>query len=128
MRFLLDTQSFLWAVDTPARLSQRARRQIQSEANEIFVSAVTAWEIAIKSQRGDLQLPDEPQRYVPEQMAANSFAALPVLIRHALKVVELPLIHKDPFDRLLAAQAAAEDLTLITADAELRKYPVRTLW
>ena len=94
MRLILDTQSFLWAIDKPERLSQRARREIQNEANEILVSAVTAWEVAIKWQLGDLQLPDEPRRYVPEQMAANAFAPLPVLIRHALKVAELPMIHK----------------------------------
>jgi PIN domain nuclease of toxin-antitoxin system len=85
-------------------------------------------EIAIKYELGDLQLPDEPQRFVPEQIAANSFAPLPVVIPHALKVVELPRIHRDPFDRLLAAQALVEDLALVTSDADLRKYPIQTLW
>lgn len=92
------------------------------------MSAVSAWEIAIKCELGDLQLPDDPQRFVPEQIVANSFAPLPVLIRHALKVVELPPIHRDPFDRLLAAQASVEDLALVTADAKIRRYPITTIW
>lgn len=128
MRVLLDTQSFLWAIDTPERLSARARGAIQDDANEVLVSAASAWEIAIKSRLGRIQLADEPQRFVPEQMAANSFTALAVLVRHALQVAGLPLIHKDPFDRLLVAQALVEDLALVTSDAKLRKYPVKTIW
>lgn len=89
---------------------------------------MSAWEIAIKYELGDLQLPDQPQRFVPEQIAANSFAPLPVLIPHALKVAELPRIHKDPFDRLLVAQASVEDLALVTADAQIRRYDVATIW
>ncbi len=128
MRLLLDTQAFLWAIEAPERLSARARKEIKSDANEILVSAASAWEIAIKTSLGDLVLPDDPQRFVPEQMAANSFIPLPVLMRHALKVADLPKIHKDPFDRLLVAQASVEDLGLVTADPHVRKYPVDTIW
>lgn len=128
MRLLLDTQSFLWAVDAPPKLSERARNAIRSDRNEVLVSAVTAWEIAIKSQLGDLRLPQQPARFVPEQMAANSFAPLAVLIDHALKVADLPPIHRDPFDRLLVAQAMTEGLTLVTADRQLSRYDVQTLW
>lgn len=90
MRLLLDTQSFLSAIDTPERLSKRARVALDDHSNEILVSAVTAWEIAIKSSIGHLQLPDEPQRFVPEQMALNSFTPLAIIVRHALKTAELP--------------------------------------
>ena len=128
MRLLLDTQAFLWAVSDPDRLRARARRQIESPSNDVFVSAATAWEIAIKSRLGRLTLPDDPQRFVPDQMAENSFAPLPVLMSHALKVLDLPEHHRDPFDRLLIAQAIVEDLVLVTADAQLRRYPIRIVW
>jgi PIN domain nuclease of toxin-antitoxin system len=128
VRLLVDTHPFLWAIASPERLSARARRAIEDDANEILVSAASAWEIAIKFSLGRLQLPDDPQRFIPEQLAANSFTALAVLLRHALQVADLPMIHKDPFDRLLVAQAVIEDLALVTSDAQLRKYPVKTIW
>ena len=128
MRLLLDTQTFLWAVGAPERLSSRARRAIQLESNEIIVSAASAWEIAIKVGLGRLDLPDGPQRFVPDQMAANAFEPLAIQLRHALQVAELPDIHRDPFDRLLVAQASVEGLVLVTADRQLRKYPIETLW
>jgi PIN domain nuclease of toxin-antitoxin system len=128
VKVLLDTQAFLWAVDEPSALSARAKREIQAADNQIFVSAATAWEIAIKFQLGDLGLPQEPQLFVPEQLASNAFAPLPVLIPHALKVAELPAIHRDPFDRLIVAQALIEDMVLVTSDAQIRRYPVRTIW
>lgn len=128
MRLLLDTHPFLWAIASPERLSARARREIEDDANEILVSATSAWEIAIKFRLGRLQLPDEPQRFVPEQMAANSFTALAVLLRHALQVANLPMIHTDPFDRLLVAQASVEDVALVTSDAQIRRYPIDTIW
>jgi len=128
VRLLLDTQTFLWAVGAPERLSSRARRTIQLASNEILVSAASAWEIAIKVGLGRLELPDRPQRFVPDQMAANAFEPLAIQVRHALQVAELPDIHRDPFDRLLVAQASVEGLVLVTADRQLRKYPIETLW
>lgn len=92
------------------------------------MSAVTAWEIAIKSALGRLTLAEDPQRFIPEQMTQNAFEPLPVQIRHALKVVDLPNIHRDPFDRLLVAQALIEDLALVSGDAQLGHYPVRVIW
>lgn len=115
-------------MEAPEKLSARARREIQESANEILVSAASAWEIAIKYELGDLELPKEPQLFVPEQIAANSFAPLPVLVPHALKVADLPRIHRDPFDRLIVAQAFVEELALVTSDAQVRRYPVRTIW
>lgn len=128
MRLLLDTQAFLWSISAPERLGVRARRAIQSGRNEVFVSAVSAWEIAIKSALGRLTLAEDPQRLIPDQMTQNAFEPLPVQIRHALKVVDLPNIHKDPFDRLLVAQALIEELALVSGDAQLGRYPVRVIW
>lgn len=101
---------------------------MQDEVNEVYVSAATAWEIAIKARTGKIGVVGDPQRFVPEQIAANSFSPLPVSIRHALKVADLPMIHRDPFDRLLVAQASVDDLGLVTADPQVRKYPVDTIW
>lgn len=128
MKLLLDTQAFLWSISAPERLGAHARRAIQSGRNEVFVSAVSAWEIAIKSALGRLTLAEDPQRFIPEQMTQNAFEPLPVLIRHALKVLDLPDIHRDPFDRLLVAQALIEELALVSGDAQLGRYPVRVIW
>lgn len=128
MRLLLDTQAFIWAIAAPERLSERARLAMHDEVNEVFVSAATAWEIAIKARTGRIGVAGDPQFFVPEQMKANGFSPLPVTISHALKVGDLPMIHKDPFDRLLVAQASVEDLGLVTADPQVRKYPVDTIW
>ncbi len=128
MRLLLDTQAFLWAIAEPERLSARARRAIEDGTNEVFVSAATAWELAIKTHLGRLRLAENIEGFVPEQMAKNSFQPLPVQIRHALKVGTLRDVHRDPFDRLLVAQASIEDLLLVTADRRLRDYAVKVVW
>lgn len=128
MRLLLDTQAFIWVVSAPERLSQRARKAIRDPINEVHVSAATAWEIAIKVRTGKVAIAGDLQRFVPDEMAANSFSALPVTIEHALRVAALPMIHRDPFDRLLVAQAAVEELALVTSDGQVRRYPVRTIW
>jgi PIN domain nuclease of toxin-antitoxin system len=128
VRILLDTHPFLWSLTSPERLSARAARAIRDEANEVLVSAATAWEIAVKFRLGRLRLPDDPQRFVPDQIAANSFTPIAVMVRHALKVSDLPDIHRDPFDRLLVAQASVEDVALVTADAQIRRYPIDTIW
>lgn len=128
MRLLLDTQVFLWSIAATERLSRRARRVIEDGANDVFLSAASAWEIAIKAGLGRLSLPDDPERFVPEQMSANAFQPLPVELRHALAVFGLPKVHSDPFDRLLVAQAIAEGLTIVTSDERLGDYPVKVLW
>lgn len=92
------------------------------------MSAVTALEIAIKHGLGRLTLPVDPQEFIPEQIDANSFVPLAVQVRHALGVSKLPDIHSDPFDRLLVAQALIEEVPLITADPQVRRYPAVTIW
>lgn len=121
MNLLLDTHAFLWAVDNNPGLSQEARAAIVDGRNVVFVSAVTAWEIAIKKQLGKLKLPHGD--YLVE-LRLHRFTALDITTAHALAVEQLPLHHKDPFDRMLIAQAQLEKLTLITRDPKIKAYAV----
>ena len=129
MRLLLDTHAFLWALTAPERLSRRARRAVEDEDNDVLVSVASAWEIAIKAGLGRLG-PDgaEIERSLPDEIERHAFQPLPVQMRHALRVASLPKVHRDPFDRLLVAQALIEDLRLVTADRELRSYGVKVVW
>jgi PIN domain nuclease of toxin-antitoxin system len=124
MRLLLDTQVWLWMVVAPDRLSPAARRFVSSEENELVLSAASSWEIAIKHAIGKLKLPGEPADLVPEWMARTGVTPLPVLHRHALHVASLPPHHRDPFDRLLVAQAQLEHLAVLTADRHFASYDV----
>jgi len=121
MTFLLDTHVFLWWLDDPGLLSQNAREVIGDGRNTIYVSAAVAWEIAIKKALGKLDAPDN----LEEVMAANRFLPLPVTIAHALGVLALPQHHRDPFDRILVAQALQEGLTFISRDPQVSSYAVR---
>jgi PIN domain nuclease of toxin-antitoxin system len=114
-------------MDDP-QLSPRAREFISNGANQIFLSAASAWEIAIKAGRGCVLLPEAPAQYVANRLNLHGFSALPIQVSHALHVFELPDIHRDPFDRLLVAQSQMEDLPLLTADEEMARYDVQILW
>jgi PIN domain nuclease of toxin-antitoxin system len=111
----------------PALLSPAARDAISDRTNDVYVSSAVAWEIAIKAGRGKVQLPMGPAAFVPSRIAALGFTALPIALEHALAVAALPMTHADPFDRILIAQAQFEGLTLVTRDAAMLSYPVRTL-
>lgn len=128
VKVLLDTPVFLWWVMEDERLSGRARRLIGSGGNDVFLSAVSAWEIVAKAATGRLRLPESPERFIPSQLQENAFGVLPVQLAHALKVWDLPQVHRDPFDRLLVAQALAEELALVSGDPVLRRYPVKVVW
>ena len=128
MKALIDTHTFLWWNTEDAQLSPRAREIITDGKNEIFLSAASAWEIAIKAAKGRLVLPEEPTIYVPSRMSLYRIQPLPVQVSHALRVYELPPHHADPFDRLLVAQCQMESLPLVTKDEEIRRYDVETLW
>jgi len=106
------------------RIGSATAALISDSANDVFVSAVSAWEIAIKLAIGKLAVPPHPASWLPEQISRNSFAPLPVSIEHALAVADLPLHHTDPFDRLLIAQAKLNQLALVTADEKLAAYGV----
>jgi PIN domain nuclease of toxin-antitoxin system len=114
---LLDTHILLWWLTESERLTKRARSTIAG-AETIFVSAASAWELAIKTSTGKLTTPDD----LEEQMRENRFVELPVKVSHALHAAQLPRHHGDPFDRMLVAQAAVESLTLLTVDARLKVY------
>ena len=122
MRLLLDTHLLIWAVSSPERLSAKALELMQDEANLLFFSAASIWEIAIKAsyQRTDflVNVPD-----LHAELIRNGYQEVAVSSGHTFAVVHLPHLHKDPFDRLLLAQAMREDLTLVTADAMLASYP-----
>lgn len=128
MKALLDTHVFLWWITGDPRLSARAREVIGNGENEIFLSAASGWEMAIKAKLGKLHLPGDPVSFVAEQMAANGFDGLPVQMSHALSVYTLPPYHHDPFDRLLVVQAKLENLRLLTADPQITRYPVEIIW
>jgi|SRR5271157_13385 len=128
MKYLLDTHTFLWWCLGADQVSPRARKIIADGRNEIYLSAASAWEIAIKAGRGRLTLPEDPVHYVVSRMNRHRFLALPVQTTHALRVYDLPTHHADPFDRLLIVQSQMESMPLLTKDAEIRRYDVETVW
>jgi PIN domain nuclease of toxin-antitoxin system len=128
MRYLVDTAVWLWSVGQVKRLNQAARDVLVDPRHEIYFSAASAWEIAIKTAIGKLQFPESLQTLVPRETARLGFRPLPVNHLHALAVSDLPAGRGDPFDRLLVAQASTEGLTLITADREIRSYSSQILW
>jgi PIN domain nuclease of toxin-antitoxin system len=122
---LLDTHPFVWFLVDPKRIPRRLLAILTDPSEVVYVSAVAVWEATIKAGLGKLSLPlDELEATI----AAAGFAVLPVTVAHALEVRHLPPLHRDPFDRLLVAQARHERLTLATRDAAIRRYPVDTLW
>ena len=127
MKILLDTHCWLWMAASPQRFSDRARALVEAGTNELYLSAASAWEIAIKYSLGKLRLPEPPTRYVPSRLNATGTTALPIEHSHALHVATLPPHHRDPFDRLLIAQAQLEDLPILTADPLFARYNVTTI-
>ncbi len=128
MKILLDTHTFLWWITDSPRLSARAREVIRDSNNELFFSAASGWEIAIKAQLGRLQLPDNLEQFIVEQLSLNTILVLPIQLRHALHVYTLPQHHRDPFDRMLVAQSQVENLPILTTDPQIAQYDVETIW
>lgn len=122
MKLLLDTHVLLWAAGMPEKLPDEARNLIETPANQLFFSAASLWEIAIKSGLGRSDFMVDA-RLLRRGLLDNGYAELPVSSEHAVAIGELPAIHKDPFDRLLIAQAMIEGITLLTADALVAHYP-----
>lgn len=127
MNALLDTHVFLWAAAEPERLSSAARETIADPSNQIFVSAAVVWEIVIKHSLGKLTLPSDPPSYITTRLELLKFQGLPISHLHALSVGGLPHYHADPFDRIMIAQAQRENITFITADETILRYPIATL-
>jgi PIN domain nuclease of toxin-antitoxin system len=126
VNLLLDTQVFLWLQTEPERLREQLGA-VEDQRTALLLSAASSWEIAIKYKLGKLPLPEAPEHYVPSRMRAIGAQALPVEHPHALAVAGLPPLHRDPFDRLLVAQAGLLDLTILTADPLVAQYEVATL-
>ena len=128
MKLLLDTHAFLWWIEGAPALGRRARAEIANPDSEVFVSLASCWELAIKLSLGKLRLTQSLDRFVPEQLTRNGFGLLSVELRHVVRVADLPFHHRDPFDRLLVAQALQDELAIISADRVLRKYGVTVVW
>ena len=128
MRLLLDTHAFLWFVMGDARLSDIARNAIEDVANDKFVSAGSLWEIAIKNSLGRLILDAPYETLIPGQLHVNGFVLLPIEVAHAARLVKLPFHHRDPFDRLLIAQAAVEAMPIVGLDRAFDLYGVKWMW
>ena len=127
MKLLLDTHAFLWAV-SGAGLSDAAQRAFLSPQNDLYLSAANYWEICIKVSLGKLTLQPDWRQQFDDEMAINRIHWLPITREHGQRIIELPFLHGDPFDRMLIAQALCENMTLMTLDAHIRLYPVQTLW
>lgn len=127
-RLLLDTHTFLWWVSDAPELSITAREAISDTGNECFLSIASCWEMAIKSSIGKLRLTKPVERFVNDLITENGFRLLSIDLRHAAKVEALPFHHRDPFDRLLIAQAITEKLTIVTVDSLFSSYGVKLLW
>jgi PIN domain nuclease of toxin-antitoxin system len=128
MRLLVDTHVFLWWIEDAPSLSRKARSAISSSENECLLSLASCWEMAIKLSLGKLRLRGAIERFIPEQLATNAFRQLTIDFRHVAKVAMLPFHHRDPFDRLLAAQAIEEQCAIVSADPVFVKYGVKRVW
>lgn len=124
MRLLLDSQVLVWSARSVGLISERARRELADPRNEIFVSIASLWELTIKTALGKLSLPGTAEEVASRLGAVD----LPIRHAHLARLRELPHLHRDPFDRMLVAQAIEEGLTLVTSDETLHRYPVAWLW
>lgn len=128
MSFLLDTCSFLWVTLKPEKLSEAFLECFKDPDNTIFLSSVTAWEICIKHSIGKLTLPTSPSQFITDERKSHHITKLELAETDTFRLQNLPLIHKDPFDRMLICQAIERSLTILTPDPLIRQYPIRTLW
>jgi PIN domain nuclease of toxin-antitoxin system len=127
-RLLLDTHAFLWWIADDARLSRPARAAIANRKADCFVSVASCWEMAIKVSRDKLTVAAPVEQFVPEQLSANGFGLLRIEFAHVAHVERLAFHHRDPFDRLLVAQALIEGLAIVSADPVFRRYGIKRVW
>ena len=127
MKVLLDTQAWLWLQDRVGRFSHSTLEILQDPDTDRILSMASAWEVSIKFALGKLRLPEAPDRYLPDRLALSMTRILPIELRHALQVAQLPPYHRDPFDRMLVAQALIERMPLLTADKRFSAYGVEVL-
>ena len=127
MRILVDTHVFLWAITDDPRLSSVHKALYLDSSNDLYLSVTSMWEMLIKSGLGKLPLPTPAAGYIVKQMEKNRLLALPIRFSHLTALESLPPLHRDPFDRMLAAQARAENIPIMSVDSEFRKYDVEVL-
>ncbi len=128
MKLLLDTCTFLWLITDADHLSSTAREWFQESSNEVYLSTVSTWEIVLKHGRGKLSLPSQPEHFIPEQRTQHGIAPLPLDESSTFHLLRLPVLHRDPFDRMLVCQAIEHSLVILTPDVLITQYPVRTQW
>jgi PIN domain nuclease of toxin-antitoxin system len=128
MKYLLDTKVWLWSVGPTDRIGRAGLEILSSGAQELYLSAASSWEIAIKAKLGKFQLPEKPGPYVRTRLATQGIHSLSITQDHSLKVYDLPLHHSDPFDRLIIAQALAEQMAILTSDRVFERYQVELVW
>jgi PIN domain nuclease of toxin-antitoxin system len=128
VRLLVDTHGWLWYLLAPEKLNADTQALLRSDEHEVFLSAASAWEIVIKHALGKLRLPLAPADYIPDRTTALGHRTAPIELRHVLHLAQLPLHHRDPFYRVLVAQAQVDGLKLVTADRQLAAYAVDTVW
>jgi PIN domain nuclease of toxin-antitoxin system len=128
VNLLLDTHAFLWFIGGSSNLSKKARVLIEDETNRVFISTASLWEIAIKISLGKLKINESFEILIPEQLSANGIELLDISISHTATIVDLPFHHRDPFDRLLVAQAQVEQFSLISKDDIFDTYGINRLW
>lgn len=128
MDILLDTCAFLWIIADAPELSQNARNIFTSSDSQVYLSAVSVWEISVKYGLGKLPLPDVPEVFIPEQRELHQIDSLALDEESSLYLSRLPFIHRDPFDRMLICQAMKNDLVILTSDSLIKQYPINTVW
>ena len=128
MKLLLDTCSFIWFLADSPQLSAKARAAILDPANSVYLSAVSAWEIGRKYAKGDLELPGRLESLIPQVRTDSGILSLPLSEEEAISAEKLPILHKDPFDRMIIAQALVQGMVVVTPDRAFEPYPVRLLW
>jgi PIN domain nuclease of toxin-antitoxin system len=128
MRYLLDTHTFLWMAAEPAKLSVKIAEIVQTSDNRLLLSAASGWEIALLWHLKRVELPDKPQRFIPEALQKLSIIPLPIGFDAAISAASLPLVHRDPFDRIIIAESLKENVSVLTKDSIFKEYGTRTLW
>lgn len=128
MKFLLDTHTFLWFVNGDSKLSTHARTLIEDISNERLLSIASIWEMAIKASTGKLSFTSPFDRFITEQMRQNRINLLAISVAHTAQVITLPYHHRDPFDRLLIAQAITDNMPIVSVDTAFDPYPITRLW
>ena len=128
MQVLLDTQAFLWWVFADSRLSRGASRVVADEDNDCLISLASAWELAIKAASGKIKLKEPVARFIPSELRANGFSMLDIRFSHISMIEQLPPHHRDPFDRLIIAQALTEALPVVSIDSAFDSYGLERIW